>query len=157
MQKENGYKPWAPFKDIDEWELSQWSMQRGLTQNATDKYLKLPIISPISMQIWKCIYQIHATLFRHGNKQAFYKHIDTLLHGPKWDCEPFKIIGDELDEKNQQRSKIIYLWKCNPVECIKDLIGNPTFWNNLHYTPEKVYKDSEGNSCVFNEMWTGDW
>lgn len=50
-QKENGYEPWAPFKDLEEWELSQWIMQSGLTQNATDKFLKLPIVSVITIQI----------------------------------------------------------------------------------------------------------
>ena len=75
VQKENRYEPWAPFKDIDKWELSQWIMQSGLTQNTTDKYLKLPIVSLISMQIWKCTYQIHATLFRHGTEQS--SHLET--------------------------------------------------------------------------------
>lgn len=50
-QKENGYEPWAPFKDMEEWELSQWIMQSGLTQNATDKYLKLPIVSLIAVRV----------------------------------------------------------------------------------------------------------
>ena len=50
-QKENGYEPWAPFEDLEEWELSQWIMQSGLTQNATDKYLKLPIVSVFIIQI----------------------------------------------------------------------------------------------------------
>ena len=47
LEKENGYEPWAPFKDIEEWELVQWIMQSGLSQGATDKYLKLPIVSCI--------------------------------------------------------------------------------------------------------------
>ena len=48
-QKENEYEPWAPFKDLEEWELAQWIMQSGLSQGATDKYLKLPIVSLITM------------------------------------------------------------------------------------------------------------
>lgn len=97
------------------------------------------------------------TKLSFANKRAFYKRIDTLPHGPRWDCEPFEIIGDELDEKKQRKSEIIYLWKRNPVECIKELIGNPAFRDNLRYAPEKVYEDSEGKSRVFNETWTGDW
>lgn len=38
-QKENGYEPWVPFKDIEEWELVQWIMQSGLSQGATDKLI----------------------------------------------------------------------------------------------------------------------
>ena len=44
-QKKNGDSPWAPFKDEEEWELVQWLIT-NVGQNATDKYLKLPIVSP---------------------------------------------------------------------------------------------------------------
>jgi hypothetical protein len=44
-QKKNGDSPWAPFKDEEEWELAQWLIS-NVGQNATDKYLKLPIVSP---------------------------------------------------------------------------------------------------------------
>ena len=47
VQKENGYEPWVPFKDIEEWELAQQIMQSGLSQGATNKFLKLPIVSCI--------------------------------------------------------------------------------------------------------------
>lgn len=45
----------------------------------------------------------------------------------------------------------------DPVECIKELIGNPAFCNQMHFEPERVYEDEEGKSRVFDEMWTGDW
>jgi hypothetical protein len=37
-------KPWAPFKDMEEWERAQFLIKE-LTQTAVDKYLKLPIVS----------------------------------------------------------------------------------------------------------------
>ena len=43
-QKKNGDPLWAPFKDEEEWELAQW-LNMNVGQNATDKYLKLPIVS----------------------------------------------------------------------------------------------------------------
>lgn len=43
-QKEHGKNPWAPFTDQEEWELAQWLML-NVGQNATDKFLKLPIVS----------------------------------------------------------------------------------------------------------------
>jgi hypothetical protein len=46
-QKKNGDSPWAPFKDEEEWELAQWLIT-NVGQNATDKYLKLPIVSPFA-------------------------------------------------------------------------------------------------------------
>lgn len=43
-QKERNFAPWAPFGDIEEWELAQWLIM-NVGQNATDKFLKLPIVS----------------------------------------------------------------------------------------------------------------
>jgi hypothetical protein len=45
-QRRNGQEPWAPFEDHEEWELAQWLML-NVGQNATDKFLKLPIVSHI--------------------------------------------------------------------------------------------------------------
>lgn len=35
--------PWAPFADQEAWELAQWVIT-NVGQNATDKFLKLPIV-----------------------------------------------------------------------------------------------------------------
>jgi hypothetical protein len=43
-QRSNGQDPWAPFEDEEEWGLAQWLML-NVGQNATDKFLKLPIVS----------------------------------------------------------------------------------------------------------------
>ena len=47
VSRKNGDDPWAPFKDKEEWELAQWLIT-NVGQNATDKYLKLPIVSLFS-------------------------------------------------------------------------------------------------------------
>ena len=91
------------------------------------------------------------------NKRAFYRCIDTLPQGAKWICEPFEITGDERDENGELRREVLHLWKRNPVECIRELIGNPAFREKMQYVPEKVYEDRDGNVRVFDEMWTGDW
>lgn len=49
------------------------------------------------------------------------------------------------------------LWRRDPVECVKDLISNPAFRDHMSYVPEEVYSDSEGNTRVYDEMWTGEW
>jgi hypothetical protein len=48
-QRVKGQDPWAPFADEEEWGLAQWLML-NVGQNATDKFLKLPIVNnqPIS-------------------------------------------------------------------------------------------------------------
>ena len=91
------------------------------------------------------------------NKHAFYKQMDSLPRSASWSCEPFEIVGDERDEKGKLRTEILHVWKRDPVECIRELIGNPAFREKMRYAPEKVYEDSEGKSRVFDETWTGDW
>lgn len=44
QQKESGEDLCAPFKSQDEWELAEWLL-RHVGHNATDDFLKLPIVS----------------------------------------------------------------------------------------------------------------
>ncbi|KAJ6457133.1 hypothetical protein C8R47DRAFT_1328555 [Mycena vitilis] len=45
----------------------------------------------------------------------------------------------------------------DPVECVAELIGNPSFRHAMRYAPEKLYEDIEGKIEVVNEMWTASW
>jgi hypothetical protein len=49
------------------------------------------------------------------------------------------------------------LWCHDPVECVRELIGNPAFKNLLAYAPKQAFQDEEGNVRMFDEMWTGEW
>lgn len=42
--KTNGKQRWEPFSSQDEWELARWLID-NVNQKATDKYLKLPMVS----------------------------------------------------------------------------------------------------------------
>ena len=161
-QKNAGHAPWSPYNDLDEWDLSQWLI-RNVGQNATDEYLKLPIVSSSSKHNTEVDRLTFTNQTRNRtkpsfkNKRAFYKRIDTLPRGPKWECEELQIIGDERDDKGKLKSEVFQLWKRDPVECIKELIGNPGFRNHLRYSPQRAYEDENGETRIFDEMWTGDW
>jgi len=49
------------------------------------------------------------------------------------------------------------LWRRDPVECVKELLGNPALKDHMKYAPEQVYEDVEGKTRVFDEMWTANW
>lgn len=49
------------------------------------------------------------------------------------------------------------LWRRNPVEVIKDLMGNEALRDALQYAPERAYTDREGRNRVYDEMWTASW
>ncbi len=65
--------------------------------------------------------------------------------------------GDLVDKNGKVLTEDIELWQRDPVECIRELIGNPVFKDYLAYLPEHVYMDPEGKERVYDEMWTADW
>lgn len=50
------------------------------------------------------------------------------------------------------------LWQRNPLDCIKELIGNPAFKACMRYAPERHFVDSNkvegGLEEMFEEMWS---
>ena len=45
----------------------------------------------------------------------------------------------------------------DPIDCIRELIGNPMFRDVMRYAPERVYVDEEGTDRLYDNMWTGNW
>ena len=94
------------------------------------------------------------------NSRAFLKKIDALptQWATGWTCDIVTSKGDLLNEAGEPLpSEKLELWRRDPVECVRELLGNPALKNYLKYAPERVYEDSEGNSRVYDEMWTANW
>jgi hypothetical protein len=51
----------------------------------------------------------------------------------------------------------VELWRRDPVECIKELMGNPAFREHMAYIAERVYLDQGGKVRIYDEMWTAEW
>jgi hypothetical protein len=62
-----------------------------------------------------------------------------------------------MDENRQLLHEDLELWTHDPVECIKELIGNPLFKEYMVYAPSQAYKDKAGSEHIINNMWTADW
>src|SRR6266851_6753154 len=45
----------------------------------------------------------------------------------------------------------------NVLECIQSLYGNLQFAQDLKFAPEQHYMCQDSCSCIYNEMYTGDW
>jgi hypothetical protein len=85
------------------------------------------------------------------------KKIDQLPTGPEWMCKIIRVTGELLGRDNKPIVEEHELWIRDPVECLRNLIGNPSFREHMAYAPEKVYTDKEGRNRQYDEMWTGDW
>jgi Plavaka transposase len=94
----------------------------------------------------------------YQNNRNFLEKIDALpTKGPEWTCDIVTAAGDKFDDEGNLMSEELELWKRNPVECVQELLGNPSFKEHLAYAPEHVYKDAGGKTRIFDEMWTADW
>ncbi|KAG1742960.1 hypothetical protein EDD22DRAFT_982148 [Suillus occidentalis] len=116
--------PWAPFDSEEEWGLTEWLSKR-VNKTATDEFLKLTITKNWTQPSFTSSY-------------TFKKKLKKLPTGPGW------TYGKPLHE----------LWWQDPVECVRELIGNPAFKDYLSYVPKKVYADPQGKMRVYDEMWT---
>jgi len=68
----------------------------------------------------------------------------------------FRIEGDQRNKDGQLRTEDVKLWHRNPVECIKELMGNPAFKGKQCFTPQKVYKNVNRMNREYSKMWTAD-
>lgn len=57
----------------------------------------------------------------------------------------------------QMLTEEVELWSRDPVECIRELIGNPAFQKHMQFKPEKIYTDARCTNEKFHNMWTCEW
>ncbi|KAJ7193749.1 hypothetical protein GGX14DRAFT_378748 [Mycena pura] len=141
-----GREPWYPFASKAEWEFGRWLMTCGVSQSKIEELLKLDAIKPMNLSF--------------HNTRAFLQRIDAIPAGPEWICHPFQLTGDEKDDKEEFKHEIVELWYRDPVECVRELLGNPMLANQ-GYEPCRVFRamDNAGNllNQEYSEMWTADW
>ncbi|KAJ7895780.1 hypothetical protein B0H13DRAFT_2234541 [Mycena leptocephala] len=90
-------------------------------------------------------------------KRTFLETIDSLPIGPGWNLTHFPLTGDILDDDDEFCTETAELWFRDPVECIKELIGNPAFRAVMDYAPKWVFDDAEGTEEVIDEMSSASW
>ena len=49
------------------------------------------------------------------------------------------------------------IWFRDPIECVKELMGNPMFRDAMTYKPARVWLDEAGTQEVIGEMSSGTW
>lgn len=68
-----------------------------------------------------------------------------------------KVDGDRVGDGGETMAEELELWMRDPVECVKELVGNPAFKKLMSFVPERVYADENGMNRIYDEMWTADW
>jgi hypothetical protein len=83
--------------------------------------------------------------------------VDKLPHTTRWSHDLITVTSNTRDENGEFIVEILELYRCNPIECIRELIGNPTFNSHIKYASKRITRDKDGHIRVYDEMWTGDW
>ncbi|KAJ8094788.1 hypothetical protein PM082_009999 [Marasmius tenuissimus] len=158
-------EPWAPFCSFDEWELARWLALCGTSMRSIDvtsMHLTLVYLT-WSHHTWLVTsppdpFRIRESLdpsFR--NKCAFLKYIDALPTGPGWKWSELSVTRNLKGADRKELTKSLDVWHRDPVEVVKDLIGNPAFQDCLQYSPVRVYRDENSANREYGEMWSADW
>ncbi|TFK82348.1 hypothetical protein K466DRAFT_500481, partial [Polyporus arcularius HHB13444] len=130
----------APFADDEEWGLVKWLISE-VSQGGIDRFAKLPITR-------------NRTKVSFKNKKSYFKKIDQLPTGSPWICDIVSVTGNIVGPKGQKLTEELELWRRDPVDCVKELIGNPAFEPYTSYAPVRVKK---GGVRHYSEMNTCDW
>ncbi|KIJ27030.1 hypothetical protein M422DRAFT_99747, partial [Sphaerobolus stellatus SS14] len=75
------------------------------------------------------------------SKYKFMKQVDELPTSdiPGFVCETIKIKGSIVGADGICQYEYVDLWKRDPVECVKEIISNPSLRENMHYAPVKIF------------------
>ncbi|KAJ7059609.1 hypothetical protein C8F01DRAFT_1232034 [Mycena amicta] len=140
--KRTGESKYTPFKDDEEWEVTEW-LTRRVNQTGTDEYLKLKTTRRQNLSF-------------HNNR-AFLKKVDLLPTGPEWVCHIVTIVGDRV-ENGVPMQEEVELWIRDPIETIKEIISDPSLKKNMAYAPERIYcaNPASEDDRIIDEMWTAD-
>ncbi|THG92766.1 hypothetical protein EW026_g8251 [Hermanssonia centrifuga] len=142
VNEKDGRPRWAPFANEEEWKLAHWLL-KNVGQNKIDEFLKLDIIKRCELSI--------------RSKYTFFQCVDQLPEADPWIYDELTVTGDVIGEDGKPLSERLDLWRRDPVECIRELIGKPALRDSMGYAPEQVFADSNGTSRIYDEMWSGDW
>ena len=84
------------------------------------------------------------------SKHIFLNVINKLLTELEWRCELIQVYSKhenhEKNEEHESKSEELELWLCNLVGYMQELIGNPTFQDDIVYASMKVYTESQSET-----------
>lgn len=67
------------------------------------------------------------------------------------------IQGDQLGPDGEVLTEDLEIWARVPVECVREILSNPAFKDEVSYAPRREYLDPEMQRRVYTEMATADW
>ncbi|KAF8488230.1 hypothetical protein JB92DRAFT_2563717, partial [Gautieria morchelliformis] len=158
-QKGNNHQVYHPFPNLDEWKLAENLMRSGLSHAKIDRLLALPTVSVYAHilhhhipTIYVCQMVTRANASFH-NSRSLLQLIDAIPPvGPEFKCMNIKVRGNVLDADGEPIIEELELFHRDPVECVRELLGNTAFRDVMRYAPERTYVDEKHSERIYNDM-----
>jgi hypothetical protein len=83
--------------------------------------------------------------------------MDSLPEGPDFKVESLVLKGDLLDNNKKPLEEEVEFWYRDPIECVKEILGNPALRPHIKYAPEKMHQDLNRTVRVYEGIHTADW
>ncbi|KAF8230855.1 hypothetical protein L208DRAFT_1058103, partial [Tricholoma matsutake] len=129
-----------PFADKTEWQLTSWITSTSLTQQETEKFLKLDY------------FKAHPTSFKSAHNLCAC--IEALPEVPWWKHQTITV-NNAHNVPYQTNSPLILYWH-NGLEVAAHLFSNPVFAQCLELKPYRLYDTTDAHLCVYGEYMSGD-
>jgi len=69
------------------------------------------------------------------------KAIDDLPRSTEWSLKFIEVEGDILGADRKPLTEKVELWMHNPLDCICELMANPSFVDAIAFEPQQVFDD----------------
>jgi hypothetical protein len=143
-----------PFDSLLDWRFVKWLVNEGSSKTSNDHLLEILSVSCFYCLCEQNKIQLYFQLqeqfqFSFHNMNSLKKKLEKLPQYGEWHEHPMCLIEDENEEHLIQYR--------NPLDVIQGLWSNPTYVDEMVFTPHQVWSSKDKNSRLYNEMWTGDW
>lgn len=159
-ERADGKSVYGDFKTADVFELAELMLTSQMSQRTESKLLRTKIVClHPSSTLCKIIHhkQISKSKTPWKNARALLQDVDRLPTSSEWFHKDLTI--PSTSEGGVDR--VVDIYYRNPVDLVKELIGNPDFNQTgiMTYDPMEVYSENADGtrSREYDEAWTGDW
>ncbi|KAJ7017639.1 hypothetical protein C8F04DRAFT_1214995 [Mycena alexandri] len=132
--KQRAKNVYYPFASSDEWEYAAFLSNANISVSTIDQLLKLRLSEKMHLS------------FRTAKELR--SRVEMLPKGPEWKAIPWPT---EYPTKNS-----LTLYYRDPLECLQTLLSNPLVQDFIHFTPFRLWANSEKLMRIYTEWLSGD-
>ncbi|KAJ7035463.1 hypothetical protein C8F04DRAFT_955065 [Mycena alexandri] len=132
--KQRAKNLYYPFASSDEWAYAAFLSNANISVSTIDQLLKLRLVKKMHLS------------FRTAKELR--SRVEMLPKGPEWKAIPWRT---EYPTKNS-----LTLYYRDPLECLQSLLSNPLVQDFIHFTPFRLWANSEKLMRIYTEWLSGD-